>query len=411
MEKRMSFHPTTKLSRFCTLGVALALLPAGFGFGLQKDKDRDDDDRDLVLTFSTVGDSRQDPKKPDPTTVPVSGQDQNWLENTKALSRMTRTIQRQKSDLLFYDGDMIMGYGAAVVPADTSTVDKIVGSDLMQFYKQYGFWRGMMAGLPETGTYVFPVAGNHEVQCNSANTKQCEKSGKNAMVQNENAWRNNMGDLIFDDARFQGLFGAKPANEDDGTSSAAFDGLTSSQKQLSYSFDFRGSHFVVINTDPYLHDSHAPVKWLEQDLANAKARGARHFFVFGHKPAFTYFFGAVTPLPTSPSGLDNDIASRDAFWNLIAHYGATYFCGHEHIFHLSQHTSLNGDKAWQVMVGSGGSPFEALPTDVTVNPATDRDYAWATVRVYEDGLVKITAYGFDEHFGPTHVIGSLELHQ
>ena len=229
------------------------------------------------------------------------------------------------------------------------------------------------------------------------------------MTQNEDAWRSNMGDLIFDDTRFQNLFSVKPANEDDGTNSASFDGLTSSQKQLNYSFDFRGSHFAVINTDPYLKDAHAPTNWLEQDLAAAKARGAQHFFVFGHKPAFTYYFGAVTPLPTSPSGLDNDVPSRDAFWNVVAHYGAIYFCGHEHIFHVSLHTSQNGESAWQVMVGSGGSPFEALPTDVTINPTTDRDYAWVTVKVYATGAVKIKAYGFDDQFGPTQVIRSLNL--
>ena len=40
----------------------------------------------------------------------------------------------------------------------------------------------------------------------------------------------------------------------------------------------------------------------------------------------------------------------------------------------------------------------------TLNPDTDRDYAWATVKVYRSGKVKVTAYGFDEHYGPTHVI-------
>ena len=73
--------------------------------------------------------------------------------------------------------------------------------------------------------------------------------------------------------------------------------------------------------------------------------------------------------------------------------------------------SVNGESAWQVLVGSGGSPFEALPTDLTVNPSTDRDYAWVSVKVYENGLVKIKAYGFDDHFGPTHVIGSLRVNQ
>jgi hypothetical protein len=108
--------------------------------------------------------------------------------------------------------------------------------------------------------------------------------------------------------------------------------------------------------------------------------------------------------------LDNDTASRDAFWNVIEQYGATYFCGHEHIFNMMQPRAAQGGKAWQILIGSGGSPFEALPTDVTINPQMDRDYAWATVKVYKNGKVSITAYGFDDHFGPTHVLQSITLH-
>ena len=97
----------------------------------------------VILTFSTVGDSRQDPLKPDPSlkktdmigvgncqvpyaisngaTPPVynntgttpnpglSGQDCKWLQNSTALSRIMRTIQAQKSQLLFFNGEMIMG--------------------------------------------------------------------------------------------------------------------------------------------------------------------------------------------------------------------------------------------------------------------------------------------------------------
>jgi hypothetical protein len=66
-------------------------------------------------------------------------------------------------------------------------------------------------------------------------------------------------------------------------------------------------------------------------------------------------------------------------------------------------------KAWQVLVGSGGSPFEASPTNATVSPETDRDYAWATVKIYRNGKVKIRAYGFDDQFGPTHLIQSITL--
>src|SRR5260370_23895917 len=92
------------------------------------------------------------------------GEDRIWLQNTKAWSRILNSIEGQKSNFLFFDGDMIMGYGWAKAPTD-ATVNGIVGSDLMKFYRQYGFWRGMVAGLMQNGPYVVPVPGNHETQC------------------------------------------------------------------------------------------------------------------------------------------------------------------------------------------------------------------------------------------------------
>jgi hypothetical protein len=217
-----------------------------------------------------------------------------------------------------------------------------------------------------------------------------------------------MSDLILDDQRFLNLFGKAPSNENVGDN-RSFDGLASDQSKLSYSFDFQGSHFVVINTDPVGKDAHAPTNWLAADLAAAKAGGARHFFVFGHKPAYTYYYGATAALPSAPAGLDNDIPSRDLFWDVIEQYGAVYFCGHEHIFNMMQPRLAQGGKAWQILVGSGGSPFEASPTDATIHPETDRDYAWATVRIYKHGRVQITVYGFDDHFGKTRVIKTVTM--
>jgi hypothetical protein len=407
MERRqMLFHQQTAVRRFLAAVLAVAVFaPACVASDAHKEKDADDRD-DVVLTFSTVGDSRQDPVTFDPTTAPLSQQDKIWLQNTKAWSRIMRSIQKQKSDFLFFDGDMIMGYGWAKKPTlsgDPANVTEVVNSDLVKFYTQYAFWRGMVAGLMETGTYVVPVPGNHETQC-----KSC---GKKAKVENENAWRSNMGDLILDTSRFTNILGEAPANPDtDRVTLDSADGLTTDQSKLTYSFDFRGSHFAVINTDPVGEDAHAPTAWLSADLSAAAARGVKHIFVFGHKPAFTYYYGNGVALPSAPSGLDNDTAARDAFWNVIAQYGAVYFCGHEHIFHISQHAAGNGKKTWQVLVGSGGSPFEAAPSDPTVNPQTDRDYAWATVKVMEDGAVRLTAYGFDDHYGVTRILQSLVLH-
>jgi hypothetical protein len=297
---------------------------------------------------------------------------------------------------------MIMGYGRANLPSNNTTIPGIISSDLVKFYQQYAFWRGMVAPLMESGTYVVPVPGNHETQC-----KSC---GKIALPENEDAWRANMGDLIVDTSRFATLFGEAPQNVNTGNNAAA-DGLGSDQSKLSYSFDFRGTHFVVINTDPVGKDAHAPTAWLKADLAAAKARGAQHMFVFGHKPAFTYYFGgtAAAPLPATPSGLDNDPAARDEFWSVIEQYDATYFCGHEHIFNTMQPWAARGGKAWQIMVGSGGSPFDAAPNIATLAPATDRDYAWATIDIHRSGAVSLTAYGFDDKFGPTRIIRRIAL--
>lgn len=386
------------------LTITTLALPSAFA------EDGNEQESDVILQFSTVGDSRQDPATPDPTLAPLSGQDAIWLQSTKAWSRIIDSINAQESQLLFFNGDMIMGYGKAAAPADNS-IDTVVNSDLMKFYRQYGFWRGMVAGLMEKGTYVVPVAGNHEVQS--------KPLGKKAQLENENAWRANMSDLILDNQRFMNLFGMLPANAsvgDNRTTAPAGDGpagatLTTDQSKLSYSFDFQGSHFVGINTDPVGNDSHAPANWLASDLEAAKNRGLQRNFVFGHKPAFTYYYGSVIPalpdlpLPGKPSGLDVDLAARDAFWDVIEQYKATYFCGHEHIFNMSQPRG----HAWQILVGSGGSPFEAAPTDATISP-TDRYYAWATVKIYKNGKVKITAYGFNDQFGATHTLQSVTLH-
>ena len=357
-------------------------------------------DDDVILSFSTVGDSREDPKTPD-----LSAQNSIWLQNTKAWSRIIDEINQQKPKMLFFNGDMIMGYGDAdPTKIDTSSFDKAASSDFVKYFQEYAFWRGMVANMMEKGTYVVPVPGNHEVQV--------KKPSKKALETNENVWRANMGDLIIDQQRFDAIVGQPAANYSGDLISTdlalafpgAADYLSTSQKQLSYSFDVKNSHFVVINTDPVGSDAHAPVAWLTVDLAAAEDRGQKHFFVFGHKPAFPYIYmNGVSPSGLTPISA-SDRSTQD-FWNLIESYKATYFCGHEHIFNMSQPTG----NAWQVIVGSGGSPFEASPTDITLNPATDRTYAWATVKIHENGRVDIDAYGFSDTYGKTKRIKHVSL--
>jgi hypothetical protein len=337
-------------------------------------------DSDPVLTsFATVGDSREEPSSK------LSRQDSIWLQNTRAWSRILREVQVQKPHALFFNGDMIRGY---------------TGKDEMN--RQYAYWRGMITGLQEAGVYVVPVPGNHEVQERFTQDGVTKKLARQA---NENLWRENMGDLIVDAERWNAAVGSHFSAFDPKNTPAigGADPISTDQSQLSYSFDFAGAHFAVINTDPVGNDGHAPVAWLKQDLRAARARGARQLFVFGHKPAFTYFFKPGIEL----EGLDIYPEHQQAFWQVIEDAGATYLCGHEHIYNMMQPWRDRGGHAWQVMVGSGGSPFSAKPS-ASANPE-DRTYAWALVKVHASGKVEIDAYGFDDKYGPTRLLRHLDL--
>jgi hypothetical protein len=439
----------------------------------------------VVFSFATVGDSRQDPATFDPTTALAAGepggpgqasapgypslsghllpQDAQWLQNTKPFARILRTIQTEKPNLLVFNGDMIYGYGRPSLPpqlASITTLPALMNTDAVFEYLQYAYWRGIVAPLFETGTYVVPVPGNHETQCNSKDTSNSPSncaSGKTAYIDNEQAYLSNMGDLIEDvstNERFQTVSGVAPvpingftaatapvAGGNNGNFTTANVGGTNGQEtELSYSFDIvpPGTatpellHFVVINTDPAGADATAPSDWLAADLAAAKQRAATagatpKYFVFGHKPAFTYDYNLVTSKgtnqPVAAGGLDAntnvDPAStlttdgvtintggnyRNAFWAVIAHYNATYFSGHEHIVHVQQFadpTGTSSNKPYQVIVGAGGSPFDdtLAPGNAEPVPFTnpwDRFYGWALVQVHQSGAVTLSVQGFND---------------
>jgi len=486
------------------------------------------DNDPVVFTFATVGDSRTETAAPDPTTLLEAGepgtfssgtklgtpseagkpdltgtllqQDSTFLTNTKALSRILRGIQREKPNLLFFNGDMIYGYGRPSVPPQLATITSVQGTtstalawtDAVFEYRQYAYWRGIMGPLFETGTYVVPVPGNHETQCSVSaahDPDNCGASGKHAYPENEAAFKDNVGDLIEDiytNERFQTVsgfaaianngFSATTAPQAGGNNGALTGVVTATnptgEAELSYSFDVKTSanqmlHFVVINTDPAGADATAPTDWLAQDLEDAQNRAAANhltakLFVFGHKPAFTYGYNVVTAAPATvytpygANGLDaltglnsttaaTSVSVKDAtgktvtiatnvpqiivdtkpqkvtaetykgataypltnlFWAVIAHYNATYFSGHEHLPHVEQFKDVTGgskNTPYQVIVGSGGSPFDVSMTSdspprepVPLLNWQDRYYAWATVQVHRSGAVSLVVQGFGD---------------
>src|SRR5262249_55016543 len=113
--------------------VAVSVVSALGALGVNQIASAQADDP-VVFSFATVGDSRQDPKKADPTTFlanpspalqggapnfsgVVLPQAQLFLQNSAALSVMQQGINSQGAQLLFFNGDMIYGYGRPVLPA------------------------------------------------------------------------------------------------------------------------------------------------------------------------------------------------------------------------------------------------------------------------------------------------------
>jgi hypothetical protein len=469
--------------RLAAIAVALAGITAG-GIAAAQSVDP------VIFSFATVGDSRTDPGKPDATTLLANSspttqggapsltgtilpQDNEWVQNTLAFAKILSGIQGQNPNLLFFNGDMIFGYGRPTLPTawangkpNSWTAAQTVSPDAVFEIAQYAYWRGMVANLFTTGTYVIPVPGNHETQCSysaepystgspnpNCNTNlQGNLTGKTAYADNENMFRFNTSDLVSDlvtNIRFSdvsGYFASNVAGLTTATAPAASANngpITSPQQDLTYSFDIQANaslllHFVVINTDPAGADSTAPADWLAADLAAAKTRGAAKYFIFGHKPAFTYNYaaatgGSVAPPTTNspgPGGLDANYVAvgtcpgagctytepyRNAFWSVIAQYGATYFSGHEHTVNVAQYADPTGTypgTPYQVIVGSGGSPFDdkLVGTCSSTNPpgctepmltnAYDRYYAWALVAVHASGKVSLQVSGFSDQFGP-----------
>jgi hypothetical protein len=482
----------------------------------------------VVFSFATVGDNRQDPKKPDPTTFvenpspttqggiysqsgAVLPQDQFFLQNSAAWSEIQEGITAQGAQLLLFNGDMIYGYGRPIMPPGwtgnpsswyapvTATVlSGLPGGELYPDgffeYLEYAYWRGSVSTLFNNGTYVVPVPGNHETECSATANPYSGKSGapssnpncstsinggKQAWPENEAAFRANMGDLIQDlisNVRFSNVSGVFATNVVGTTAATAVPtsaaistttycalGVTSTsgspcvysggtpanngpindiQTDLDYSFDILvpGTtillHFAVVNTDPSGSDETAPSDWLAGDFAAAAARAAGgeatkrrgksnatpaytiKYFVFGHKPYSTYNYEAAqvaagVPGATNvaPGGLDANTSTspnyQNLFWAVIAQYGATYFCGHEHIPHVQQYpdpTGVSTNTPFQVLVGSGGSPFDDTMDGTAPNATeptpftapTDRYYAWALVQVHASGAVTLHMSGFPD---------------
>jgi hypothetical protein len=119
---------------------------------------------------------------------------------------------------------------------------------------------------------------------------------------------------------------------------------------LYYSFDHKGSHFVVLCTDiPGERGSIGPeqLAWLRIDLAASS--WADHRFVFLHRPLW-YRGGRSRGIELSESWM------ADVHPLLVEHEVDTVFAGHDHFYEFREEDGVR-----YVITGGGGAPLYRPP--------------------------------------------------
>jgi hypothetical protein len=266
--------------------------------------------------------------------------------STANVEQLTRTFNEVAAltpppKFFFFAGDMVYGFKN--------------GPTLQRELKA---WLALYEASPlrAAGVTLVPIQGNHESQAKSGGSKL-------AYPDAETTWVNVMGPYI------------KGSN---GPHAGGPDGLQTDQSKLTYSFDYAGTHFVILNTDPVGMDWQVPAKWVATDLAAARAAGVRHIFAIGHKPAY--------PSPLSKEGgLSHFPAVRDAFWAALeTSHAEAMLAAHNHLWFKTRPA-----KSWQIIAGNGGSQLESKVT------GADAYYGFTLVEVDKSGTVTAKSYGRD----------------
>jgi len=154
-------------------------------------------------------------------------------------------------------------------------------------------------------------------------------------------------------------------------------------KPLWYSFDHKGSHFIVLDSEDQSDNrAHfekiegAQIEWLKADLA--KSKDAEHTFVFVHKPLWTFDYGGTQWM-------------EEVHPLLAAHEVDAVFCGHVHIY--EKNPTIDGVR--YIITGGAGAEIGDWKEEgsfhhfviVRVKPDTVRLTVVQTGAIYAEDIV------------------------
>lgn len=309
----------------------------------------DNDNNGVAYSFAVLGCNRSNdvPSADNPSTV-----------NLPQLQRTLADIAAMQPppNFIFFTGDLVLG----------------LTPDLDTLRNELEAWVQVYRVSPvgqNPAIRMVALPGNHESLRLELNDLQCGVSNPGA----EAVWLDVMAPFIAGD---------------NGPTAGGPDQLETDQSRLTYSFNFRDTHFVVLNTDPVGAVASVPVHWIADDLAAARQdRSIRRIFALGHKPAFT-------PSDATPDcSLDSNPDVRNVFWDaLTGASGTAYITSHAHLYNRSQPatpTQPSVTKTWQVVAGNGGSPVDTMWAASGAIPY----YGYTVVTITTDGRALLTGYG------------------
>ena len=287
----------------------------------------------LIYSFVTVGCNRID--KDD------ISEDNPSTTNLEEIKKTFEEVANMKPlpDYFFFTGDLVYGYPKF---------------DTTKLSRELTGWRQVYENSPlaKTGIKMVALPGNHEMLISKKTSTG---------IAEENIWTRIMAPYIA------GSNGPKRGGKDS---------LDADESRLDYSFDFKGSHFIMLNTDAMGQECKGPVYWIDDDMTSEQAKKPQHIFVFSHIPAY----GAP-----EMNGPGEQLQNDSTFWDVLEkHHVDAMFSAHNHVYcRLLPHKG----KTTMLMAGNGGSPLNEHCTEA------QKFYGYTLVKVYKSGKVLSYSYG------------------
>jgi 3',5'-cyclic AMP phosphodiesterase CpdA len=245
--------------------------------------------------FAVTGDDRTDVRETsvDPTGI-----------NSAVLKKVFHAINGKNPRFLLFTGDLVYGENLRI-PAKIG--------------EQFAAWKSLLQSEAPNLT-ALPVRGNHEINGDP----------------NGEAW----------------IAAFKP--EMDANHVSYFP----TQKGFSYSYSPPDHpEVVVIALDQFMPGAlhRVDLAGLEAALKQARAKGAKHLFVFAHEMAFTC---GMHPDSDNMAAFPTE---RNKFLELLHTYGCTYFfAGHDHLYDWMEIKNWRWPSDFsinQIVAGTAGAPF------------------------------------------------------